>query len=99
MLSPHHLGDACLRLSGGNQASRVGTGMLRRKGARPGNDGRLIPLTVPEVRRLLTRLILRAIHPADFELSWSQWRRKHQAIAKESHYQRRRPLLASVVLL
>ena len=31
--------------------------MLRGKGGRPGSDARLIPLTVPEVRRLITRLV------------------------------------------
>ena len=64
-----------------------------------GGNRRLIPLTVPEVRRLLTRLIWTANHPADFVLSWSQWRRKHQARARQCHYQRRLSLLAPVVLL
>ena len=60
---------------------------------------RLIPLTVPEVRRLLTRLVWRADQPADFILSWSLWRRYHQAQARRCHYQRRLSLLMSVVQL
>ena len=75
--------------------------MLRGKGGRPGSDARLIPLTVPEVRRLITRLVWTVHHPADFVLSWSQWRRRHQARAQRSHYQRRLSLgtsSAAVVL-
>ena len=52
-----------------------------------------------EVRRLITRLVWTVHHPADFVLSWSQWRRRHQARAQRSHYQRRLSLLATVVLL
>ena len=99
LVSPYHPGDAGPRLSGGDQASGVGTRMLWRKGGRPGSDARLIPLTVPEVRRLITRLVWTVHHPADFVLSWSQWRRRHQARARQSHYQRRLSLLAPVVLL
>ena len=53
--------------------------MLQGKGGCPGLAERLIPLTVPEVRRLLTRLVWRADQPANFILSWSLWRRYHQA--------------------
>ena len=42
------------------------------KGGCPGSGDRLIPLTVPEVRRLLTRLIWTAEHPPDFVMSWSR---------------------------
>ena len=99
LASSHHSGDADLRLSGSDQALCVGTRMLRRKGGLPGCEARLIPRTVPEVRQLLTRLIWTANHPADFVLSWSQWKRKHQARAKESHYQRRLSLPSPVVRL
>jgi len=56
----------------------------------------LIPLTVPEVRRL----VLLMTQPADAErahhLHWSQWRRQHQAVARRGHQARRaqRPPLA-----
>ena len=50
----HHPGDAGPRLSVSDQASGSGTG---RKGGCPSLDEKLIPLTVPEVRRLLYRPI------------------------------------------
>ena len=98
LASSHHSGDADLRYL-------AVIGIMRRhkdateKGGLPGCEARLIPRTVPEVRRLLTRLIWTANHPADFVLSWSQWKRKHQARAKESHYQRRLSLPSPVVRL
>ena len=98
-LPAHHPGDAGSCLSGGGPASCGSTGMGWRKGGCPGSGDRLIPLTVPEVRRLLTRLIWTAEHPPDFVLSWSRWRRRHQAGARQCHYQRRLSLLASVVRL
>ena len=69
------------------------------KRGRPGSDARLILLTVPQVRRLLTRLIWTVRHPADFVLSWSQWRRMHQARAQKYHYQLWLSLLAPIVRL
>ena len=35
-------------------------------------------MTVPEVRRLLTRLIWTESQPPDFILYWSWWRRRHR---------------------
>ena len=75
------------------------TGMPAGKGGGPCRDRSLIPLTVPEVRRLLTRLIWTPNRSADFVLSWSQWRRRHQARAQQSHYQRRLSQLVTVVRL
>ncbi len=49
----------------------------------------LIPLTVPEVRRLLYRLVWQGLPPPEQTLAWSDWRRRHQAIARRCHYQRR----------
>lgn len=49
----------------------------------------LIPLTVPEVRRLLWRLIWSAMPSPAAVLAWSRWRRRHQAQARRCHYQRR----------
>jgi len=41
----------------------------------------MIPLTVPEVRRLI--LAMTGPHEErDFRLGWSLWRRVHQAVAK-----------------
>ena len=49
----------------------------------------LLPPTVPEVRRLLYRLLWAQPPPAAHVLRWSQWRRRHQARAKRCHYRRR----------
>ena len=49
----------------------------------------LIPLTVPEVRRLLWGVVWRAFPTVEQVLAWSTWRRHHQAVAKRCHYQRR----------
>src|SRR5260370_210750 len=48
----------------------------------------LIPLTVPEVRRLLWGVVWRAFPSVEQVLAWSAWRRHHQAVAKRCHYQR-----------
>jgi SRSO17 transposase len=63
----------------------------------PPTDVGMIALTVPEIQRLL-RLILpaRANTEPDvkFHLSWSEWRRCHQARARWHHYRRRYTLTA-----
>jgi hypothetical protein len=53
----------------------------------------LLPLTVPEVRRLLFALVWQPPPSLDQVLHWSGWRRRHQARAKQAHIkhgQRRR---------
>ena len=52
-------------------------------------DVELIPLTVPEVRRLLVALAWSAPPPEERTLRWSIWRRRHQARARRCHYKRR----------
>jgi transposase, IS30 family len=64
---------------------------LRKRGAHPRDADltELAALSVHEIRRLLTQLIW---HPAaDLQaiLSWSRWRRRHQARARRCHYQAR----------
>jgi SRSO17 transposase len=50
---------------------------------------RLIPLTLNEIRRLHIRLATTGMgRCAAHALAWSQWRRRHQHIARRSHYQR-----------
>jgi hypothetical protein len=44
---------------------------------------------VPEVRRLVYRLVVRMLAPPEAVLHWSRWRRLHQARATRAHYQRR----------
>jgi hypothetical protein len=53
-----------------------------------GDDGDLIPVTAPEVRRLLTVLLL-SREQRQHRLHWSRWRRKRQADARRSHCKRR----------
>jgi len=48
-----------------------------------------IPLTVPEVRRLLGRILFPLSRSAPAVLAWSWWRRCHQARASASHAKRR----------
>ena len=50
---------------------------------------RLIPLTVPEVRRLLLKLVWDRLTPAEQVLAWSEWRRAHQGRARTCHYRSR----------
>jgi hypothetical protein len=52
-------------------------------------DETLIPLTVPEVRRLLYRLVWLPMPLNKSVVAWSRWRRRHQARARHCHYQRR----------
>ena len=49
----------------------------------------LLPLTVPEVRRLLVALVWTTPVQPRFVLAWSRWRRRHQARARRAHYHRR----------
>jgi SRSO17 transposase len=51
----------------------------------------LIPLTRNEIRRLFTGLLHRPRAASD-QLRWSRWRRRHQATARNCHYQRRQAL-------
>jgi len=49
----------------------------------------MVPLSVPEVRRLFHYLVgMRPLSPLH-RLAWSFWRRAHQAIARLCHYKRR----------
>jgi SRSO17 transposase len=49
----------------------------------------MIELTVNEFRRLFDALLLAAKHTIHTLLAWSQWRRRHQARARQCHYRRR----------
>ena len=58
-----------------------------------GPSGRLMSLTallptVPEIRYLLARLLLRPPIRTRFIMAWSLWRRQHQAKAATAHYRR-----------
>lgn len=49
----------------------------------------LIPLTLPEVRRLLVRLVWPLATTPTHWQAWSIWRRRHQAVARMCHYKSR----------
>src|ERR1700691_4754731 len=49
----------------------------------------LIPLTEPEVRRLLIQIVWPRLHLTERVLAWSRWRRTHQAHARACHYRTR----------
>jgi hypothetical protein len=49
---------------------------------------------VPEIRRLLWRLVLELQQTVHHVVAWSRWRRGHQAMAKYYHYKRRAMLVA-----
>jgi hypothetical protein len=49
----------------------------------------LLPLTMPEVWRLLYRLVWCSVPSQDHTLAWSYWRRRHQARARYFHYRSR----------
>ncbi|GAA5166312.1 hypothetical protein GCM10023321_57380 [Pseudonocardia eucalypti] len=49
----------------------------------------MINLTLPEIRRLITALIMRHAPPPAHVWSWSHWRRRRQHQARLSHYRRR----------
>lgn len=49
----------------------------------------MVPLSIPEVRRLFFFLLETPPLSRVFRLGWSFFRRIHQAIARRCHYQRR----------
>jgi hypothetical protein len=49
----------------------------------------MVPLSIPELHRLFFHLLQRPPLSYLFRLSWSFFRRTHQACARRCHYQRR----------
>jgi hypothetical protein len=49
----------------------------------------MIAFTLPEIRRLLIKLVLRVADSVDHIWSWSRFRRRRQHQARLSHYKRR----------
>jgi hypothetical protein len=52
----------------------------------------LVPLSVPEIRRLLAVLAWRLAPDPNRVLRWSLWRRRHQARARRCHWRQRQRL-------
>ncbi|MEU9245813.1 IS701 family transposase, partial [Streptomyces sp. NPDC048385] len=48
----------------------------------------LIPLSCNEICRLFIALVVRPIRDTAHRLAWSDWRRRHQARSRTSHYRR-----------
>jgi hypothetical protein len=48
-------------------------------------------LTEPEVRRLMLAIVWPVMSDPERALTWSVWRRRHQAVARRSHYRAREP--------
>src|SRR4051794_25408216 len=84
-----HPGDA-----GARPARRAAGRPEQAKGGPRAARQLLVPLSVPEVRRLITRLAPGHGPPAPaFVLAWSFWRRAHQAVAQACHWGRRLTLV------
>jgi len=66
-------------------------------GRHPGAPGVRDQAGIGEIRRLLTT-IARPQHPGEHYQRWSRWRRRDQARARISHYQRRQQLHISLRL-
>ncbi len=49
----------------------------------------LLPLTVPEIRRLISAIVLKQPSRPDAALRWSTWRRRHQQRSKRAHWRKR----------
>ncbi len=62
----------------------------REQGIPEGTPEDILPLTVPEVRRLLYSLLLAKVPRERAVLCWSHWRRRHQMRARRCHHRRRR---------
>ncbi|WRZ95658.1 IS701 family transposase [Streptomyces sp. NBC_01007] len=56
--------------------------------ARPPAPDALIPLTCNEIQRLFITVVIRPVHDTAHRLSWSHWRRRHQARSQAGHYRR-----------
>ena len=89
LVPAHHPGPAGPCLPG--RHPHQGHQQQPRKGGRGSLTSQLglLPLTVPEVRRLLVALVWTAPIEPGLVLAWSRWRRRHQARARRAHYQRR----------
>jgi hypothetical protein len=48
-----------------------------------------VPLSVPEVRKLLLQLVWDRLPSVEQALAWSEWRRRHQYQARVCHYRTR----------
>ena len=103
VISPHHVGDVRSRLPHRCALARspraTATAAAEKRAHQQGRAGEdegvtvselvdLLPLTIPEVRRLLFVRDWQPPPAAEHVLRWSTWRRRHQAYAKLAHIKR-----------
>ena len=50
----------------------------------------MVRLSVPEIRKLLLRLVWALVPDDEKALAWSEWRRAHQHRARACHYKKRK---------
>ena len=76
-------------LAGICATARGSTGAPTAVTSGPPSRAPVVPLTIPEVRHLLARLIWPLSSSARRVLGWSWWRRSHQRLASYYHTKRR----------
>jgi hypothetical protein len=84
LVSASHSGDVRVGVFDGGQNDRAKKGALCEQAA-----VKLLPLTVPEVQRLLWKLVWQVPPDAESILAWSCFRRQHQERARICHITRR----------
>jgi SRSO17 transposase len=78
---------ARLRHDGGHSQTGEQAGAQKKKSAKNAEPPDLIRWSIQEIRRIAQRLARTRIEPA-YIISWSLWRRAHQAAARKSHIKR-----------
>jgi hypothetical protein len=69
-----------------------------RAGQPPPPESGMIPLTIPEIKRLLAALTTRAL-PRWLVIHWDAWTRRHQARSRWFHKRARRTRDAEITLV
>jgi hypothetical protein len=80
MVSSHHPVDTGVGFFVG--CAFAGEGQKKEEG--------LAPVTEPEIRRLMLHIVWPHLMDAEKALVWSYWRRRHQAMARNYHYKKRK---------
>jgi hypothetical protein len=94
LASPHVAGDAGIRDAGGDPPPRQRADAPKK--AEPASQAPdLVRWSLQEIRRIATRLAQRRIQPATI-ITWSLWRRAHQAAAQQAHIKTRNCNASSV---
>src|SRR5690606_19062372 len=96
MAPTHYLGHGCPCLFNrhagtGNPVGppKKGEGFLPELDCIQTQPGTAMPLTVPEVRRLLEKVLWQQVVPLIHIWAWFYWRRRHQVMSRFYHYRKR----------